>query len=94
MKRLICAAAIAAILLAGQSFSNAQSQSSETFEEKKSYSYAEWARGRFSDVVTVQNPGKIIYLGGVGSEDETSAQGGAIRHVGDYGALRYCQHSL
>jgi 2-iminobutanoate/2-iminopropanoate deaminase len=47
---------------------------------------AEWAKGRFSEVVTVRNPGKIIYLGGVGSEDETSAQGGAIRHLGDFGA--------
>lgn len=85
MKKLICAAATAGILLAGQSFANAQAQSGGAFE-KKSFSYAEWAKGRFSEVVTVKNPGKIIYLGGVGSEDETSAQGGAIRHLGDFGA--------
>ena len=57
----------------------AQAQTGDTAYEKKSYNYAEWAKGRFSEVVTVCNPGKIIYLGGVGSEDETSAQGGAIR---------------
>src|SRR5262249_14435901 len=64
----------------------AQAQSSDTAYEKNSYNYAEWAKGRFSEVVTVRNPGKIIYLGGVGAEDETSAQGGAIRHLGDFGA--------
>jgi enamine deaminase RidA (YjgF/YER057c/UK114 family) len=63
-----------------------QSQTGDTAYEKKSYNYAEWAKGRFSEVVTVRNAGKIIYLGGVGSEDETSAQGGVIRHLGDFGA--------
>jgi enamine deaminase RidA (YjgF/YER057c/UK114 family) len=52
--------------------------------EKKSYNYAEWAKGRFSEVVTVRNPGKIIYLGGVGAEDENSDKGGVIRHLGDF----------
>jgi 2-iminobutanoate/2-iminopropanoate deaminase len=63
-----------------------QSQTSDTAYEKKSYNYAEWAKGRFSEVVTVRNAGKIIYLGGVGAEDEDSAQGGVIRHRGDFGA--------
>src|ERR1700704_2001041 len=63
-----------------------QSQSGNTAYEKKSYNYAEWAKGRFSEVVTVRNAGKILYLGGVGAEDENSAQGGVIRHHGDFGA--------
>jgi enamine deaminase RidA (YjgF/YER057c/UK114 family) len=63
-----------------------QSQTGDTAYEKKSYNYSEWAKGRFSEVVTVRNAGKIIYLGGIGAEDETSAQGGAIRHLGDFGA--------
>jgi enamine deaminase RidA (YjgF/YER057c/UK114 family) len=63
-----------------------QSQTGDTAYEKKSYNYAEWAKGRFSEVVTVRNAGKVLYLGGVGSEDETSAQGGVIRHLGDFGA--------
>ncbi len=61
-----------------------QSQTSDAAYEKKSYNYAEWAKGRFSEVVTVRNAGKIIYLGGVGAEDEDSAQGGVIRHRGDF----------
>src|SRR5947207_13210673 len=79
---------IAAMLLVAVLFSTAmsQSQTGGTVYEKKSYNYAEWAKGRFSEVVTVRNAGKIIYVAGVGAEDETSAQGGAIRHLGDFGA--------
>ena len=63
-----------------------QSQTGDTAYEKRSYNYAEWAKGRFSEVVTVSNAGKIIYLGGVGAEDESSAQGGVMRHLGNFGA--------
>ena len=63
-----------------------QPQIADTAYEKKSYNYAEWAKGRFSEVVTVKNAGKIIYLGGVGAEDENSSRGGVIRHLGDFGA--------
>jgi 2-iminobutanoate/2-iminopropanoate deaminase len=63
----------------------AQSQTGDTAYEKKSYNYAERAKGRFSEVVTVRNAGKIIYLGGVGPEDENSADGGVLRYRGDFG---------
>jgi 2-iminobutanoate/2-iminopropanoate deaminase len=63
-----------------------QSPTGDTAYEKKSYNYAEWAKGRFAEVVTVRNAGKIIYLGGVGAEAENSTQGGVIRHRGDFGA--------
>jgi 2-iminobutanoate/2-iminopropanoate deaminase len=85
--RLISLAVTAMLsLVALTATANCQAQNSNTTYEKKSFSYAEWAKGRFSEVVTVGNAGKIIYLGGVGSEDEDSAQGGAIRHLGDVGA--------
>ena len=51
--------------------------------EVKRYNYAEWAKGRFSEVVTVTGPGKTIYLAGVGAEDETGPFG-AIRHPGNF----------
>src|SRR5712692_7497755 len=63
-----------------------QSRTGDKTYEKKNYNYAEWAKGRFSEVVTVRNAGKIIYLGGVGAEDENSAQGGVMLHLGDFGA--------
>lgn len=77
------AMALLAVLAAGTAAS-AQSQGGGSAFEKKSYNYAEWAKGRFSEVVTVRNPGKIIYLGGVGAEDENTDKGGVIRHLGDF----------
>ncbi len=62
-----------------------QSPTNENGYEKKSYNYSEWAKGRFSEVVTVKNAGKVIYLGGIGAEDENSAQGGVIGYLGDFG---------
>ncbi len=53
----------------------------QTFE-KKAYNYSEWAKGRFSEVVTVTGPGKMIFLAGVGAENE-SGQAGDILHKGD-----------
>jgi 2-iminobutanoate/2-iminopropanoate deaminase len=49
--------------------------------EKKNYNYSEWTKGRFSEVVTVSGPGKMIFLAGVGSEAEKD---GAILHQGDF----------
>src|ERR1700694_5898094 len=78
---LAMAATLAVAALTATAISQSQTA---TGYEKKSYNYAEWAKGRFSEVVTVRNPGKIIYLGGVGAEDEDSAQVGVIRHRGDF----------
>lgn len=52
---------------------------SETFE-KKHHHYSEWTKGRFSEAVTVTGPGKLIFLAGIGAEDEVT---GEPRHVGD-----------
>jgi len=87
---LIAMLSLAALLSAATS----QSQTVSTTYEKKSYNYAEWAKGRFSEVVTVRNAGKIIYLGGVGAEDENSDQG-VIRHLGDFGSqCRYAWEKI
>ena len=53
--------------------------------EKKNYNYSEWTKGRFSEVVTVTGPGKMIFLAGVGAEDENGPRG-KIRHAGDFAA--------
>jgi 2-iminobutanoate/2-iminopropanoate deaminase len=58
--------------------------------EVKRYNYAEWAKGRFSEVVTVTGPGKMIYLAGVGAEDEAGPFG-TIRHPGNF--LEQCRYS-
>src|SRR3954451_19907058 len=62
----------------------ARAEGSATLE-KKNYNYSEWTKGRFSEAVTVTGPGKMIFLAGVGAEDENGAPG-TILHKGDFGA--------
>jgi 2-iminobutanoate/2-iminopropanoate deaminase len=50
--------------------------------EKVHFTYSEWARPLFSEVVTVTGPGKLIFLSGIGAEDENEVAG-TIRHRGD-----------
>jgi enamine deaminase RidA (YjgF/YER057c/UK114 family) len=38
--------------------------------KKENFSYNEWTKGKFSEVVTVTNPGKMIFLAGIGAEGE------------------------
>jgi len=47
------------------------------------HNYGEWTKGRFSEVVTSTGPGKLIFLAGVGAEDEVT---GEILHKGDFNA--------
>lgn len=59
---------------------------------KRNYSYAEWTKDKFSEVVTVSGPAKLIFLAGVGAEDEN---GGGIRHKDDVAAqLRYAYRKI
>ena len=53
--------------------------------EVKRFNPSEWTKGRFTEMITVNGPGKTIYLAGIGAEDETSPAGAsaAIRHIGD-----------
>jgi 2-iminobutanoate/2-iminopropanoate deaminase len=63
--------------------------SAQTFE-KKNFNYSEWTKGRFSEVVTVTGPGKMIFLAGVGSEDEKGTTG-AILHPSDF--MAQCRYA-
>ncbi len=42
--------------------------------EKKHFNYSEWTKGRFSEAVTVTGPGKLIFLAGIGAEDEVTGE--------------------
>src|SRR5947199_9345473 len=79
MRKLLTIAIVAICSLVTPSLAPAQ-----TFE-KKNYTYSEWAKGRFSEAVTLIGPGKMIFLAGVGSEDE-NGKGGDILHKGDFTA--------
>lgn len=65
--------------------------------EVKRYNPSEWTKGRFTEIVTVNGPGKTIYLAGIGAEDETAPAGAsaAIRHLGDpYEQCRYAYDKI
>lgn len=57
--------------------------------EKNHFSYSAWAKGRFSDAVSVSGPARMIFLAGVGAEDENGTIG-TILFPGDFsGQCRY-----
>ena len=72
MSRLFLVAALLAIF-AGVAHA-------QTFE-KKNFNYSEFAKGAFSEVVTITGPAKLVYLAGVGAEDEND---GSVRHKDDF----------
>ncbi|HVB57200.1 MAG TPA: RidA family protein [Candidatus Acidoferrales bacterium] len=57
--------------------------------EKENHNYSEWTKGRFSEVVTVSGPGTIIFLAGVGGEDENSPVGTILYPGNVSGQCRY-----
>ncbi len=90
--KIFAASLVAAI--AGSSAA-ASAQSTPMFE-KKNYNYSEWAKGRFSEAVTVSfaGPAKMIFLAGVGAEDE-NGKPGDIRHKDDFSAqCRYAYDKI
>ena len=90
----VAAAALAALMVATivtQGAASAQSL------EIKRYNPSEWTKGRFSEVVTVNGPGKTIYLAGVGAEDENGPAGASapILHPGNpYEQCRYAYDKI
>jgi 2-iminobutanoate/2-iminopropanoate deaminase len=89
MLKITSIAIAAALALAAASTAKAQGA-----YEKKNYNYSEWTKGLFSEAVTVVNPGKFIFLAGVGAEDETGKRGD-IRHLGDLmGQCRYAYDKI
>src|SRR5262245_15482259 len=59
--------------------------------EVKRYNPSEWTKGRFTEVVTVNGPGKTIYLAGVGAEDASAP----ILHLGNpYEQCRYAYDKI
>src|ERR1700732_670889 len=67
MKKLLAVSLFACIPCFAQAPASAKKQS--TFK-KENFSYNEWTKGKFSEVVTVTNPGKFIFLAGIGAERE------------------------
>jgi enamine deaminase RidA (YjgF/YER057c/UK114 family) len=68
----------------------AQAQDGKIKIEK--YNHREWTTGIFSEAVTVTGIGnaKMVYLAGVGAEDENGPRG-KVRHPGDF--LEQCKYA-
>ena len=91
MRKLRLSAFAVIGLLAAEVVASAQSL------EIKRYSPSEWTKGRFTEIVTVTGPGKIIYLAGVGAEDEKApaGQSAPVLHPGDaYEQCRYAYDKI
>src|SRR4030081_15644 len=83
-----------ALCLAATLFSTAALAQAAPAFEKKNFNYSEWAKGRFSEAVTVTGPAKMIFLAGVGAEDE-NGKGGDILHKGDFmGQCKYAYDKI
>jgi 2-iminobutanoate/2-iminopropanoate deaminase len=67
----------------------AQSDQSDAYK-KESFNYSEWAKGKFSEITSVTNARRTLYLAGVGSEDETATETAKILYPGDmYAQCKY-----
>ena len=78
-------AAIAAITVL--SLGHAAAQDRPAFK-KESFSYNEWTKGKFAEVVAVTNPGRIIFLSGTGAEREGD---GKIVHQDNF--MEQCRYA-
>ncbi len=67
MKRSLLSRLCVAVLSLAPALALAQDQGGF---KKENFSYNEWTKGKFSEVVTVTNPGKFIFLAGIGPERE------------------------
>jgi enamine deaminase RidA (YjgF/YER057c/UK114 family) len=72
--------------------SHAQGQGQDGKIKIEKFNHSEWTKGIFSEAVTVTNIGnaKLVYLAGVGAEDENGKRGD-IRYPGDF--LAQCKYA-
>lgn len=73
--------------LAAVFLSPAMAQDSPAFK-KENFSYNEWTKGKFAEVVTVTNPGRMIFLSGTGAEREGD---GKILHQDSF--IEQCRYA-
>jgi 2-iminobutanoate/2-iminopropanoate deaminase len=86
MLKIITAAAILTVASFGV-VARADAQNAAPFK-KENFNYSEWTKGKFSEVVTVTNPGKTIFVSGTGAEREGD---GKIIHEGSF--MEQCRYA-
>jgi enamine deaminase RidA (YjgF/YER057c/UK114 family) len=85
------ASLIAAAIVAALAAPAVAQQPSPPAFEKKEFTHSAWTKGIFSEAVTVKGAGRMIFLAGVGSEDENGPRGN-VRHHNDLGAQ--CEYAF
>jgi 2-iminobutanoate/2-iminopropanoate deaminase len=85
--------ATAAAMIAALGLPAAAQQPSAPAYEKKEFTHSAWTRGIFSEAVTVKGfgTGKLIFLAGVGAEDENGPRGN-VRHHNDL--VAQCEYAF
>jgi 2-iminobutanoate/2-iminopropanoate deaminase len=94
-KEMSLVARLAAVSIAAIVMSSAGGQAQNL--EVNRYNPSEWTKGLFTEVVTVNGPGKTIYLAGIGAEDEKAPAGAfsPILHLGNaYEQCRYAYDKI
>jgi 2-iminobutanoate/2-iminopropanoate deaminase len=83
----------AAAIVAALTVTAAAQQPSPSGFEKKEFTHSAWTKGIFSEAVTVKGfgTGKLIFLAGVGSEDENGPRGN-VRHHNDL--VAQCEYAF
>ena len=85
------ASLIAAAIVAALAAPAVAQQPSPSAFEKKEFTHSAWTKGIFSEAVTVKGDDRMIFLAGVGSEDENGPRGN-VRHHNDLGAQ--CEYAF
>ena len=87
MLKFVGLATAVLIAVAGFHYASVAQAPAPAFE-KKQYNYGDWTKGRFSEVVTVTGPGKMIFVAGTGPEQEMT---GAIQFKDNF--LEQCRYA-
>jgi 2-iminobutanoate/2-iminopropanoate deaminase len=96
MRTLVLLISMIAVVFAGfalaqQPASPTAPQQSSSGYEKKEFTHSAWTRGIFSEAVVVKNPGRFVFLAGVGAEDENGPRG-KVRHHKDL--VKQCEYAF
>ena len=80
------------VVLVALAFLSAPATAQDGKIKIEKFNHSEWTKGIFSEAVTVTGIGnaKMIYLAGVGAEDENGARG-TIRHPGNF--IEQCKYA-
>lgn len=88
MIRMFVAGMVLVLATIGAQWPSSSAQTVGPAFEKRQFNYGDWTKGRFSEVVTVTTPGKLIFVAGTGPEHEMN---GSIQFKDNF--LEQCRYA-